>query len=250
MRPHRLTGEGTGFLSLESPFESGWGCHGRVVQRTGPRSSKAKIAVRICARLPSNLKKIRRMVCSFDQRVWAIRRRRGGPRRGATRPGGGDAREPHPRPGAGSSARRPRWRNAPGSTRWRRKRAAGNEGHDVAVLPFSPPRWPRRRAPSATPTSPQARHSSGTVLGAGTRAIIVAEHVWPFPTPRGGAACAASDCGTRLPCRWRGAAIRWRCAGVGTRRIDSADSDGRRHAGCRQRRSRRRCGPAARQLAA
>ena len=27
--------------------------HGRVVQRKGPRSSKAKIAVRICARLPS-----------------------------------------------------------------------------------------------------------------------------------------------------------------------------------------------------
>ena len=49
---HRLTGQGAGFLNLESPFESGWGCHGRVVQRKGPRSSKAKIAVRICARLP------------------------------------------------------------------------------------------------------------------------------------------------------------------------------------------------------
>lgn len=27
-RPHRLTGEGTGFLNPESPFESGWGCQG------------------------------------------------------------------------------------------------------------------------------------------------------------------------------------------------------------------------------
>jgi hypothetical protein len=44
-RPHRLTGEGMGFLNPESPFESGWGCQGRVVQRTGPRSSKPRMAV-------------------------------------------------------------------------------------------------------------------------------------------------------------------------------------------------------------
>ncbi len=50
-----LTGQGTGFLNLRSRFDPVQALQsGRVVQGTGPRSSKPGMAVRVCPRLPPN----------------------------------------------------------------------------------------------------------------------------------------------------------------------------------------------------